>query len=512
MKKLTNKLIVTIVIVATIVGLSICKVEAKTTSSTSNKQTVSKKSTIAKKVKVTKVKINKVSTLYLGQKTTLKATITPSNASNKNVTWKSSNSKIIKVVDAKKGIIQAKKVGKATITATATDGSGKKASITINVKKCNHSEKCKEIKPYDANYNLVQYRCKQCNQIISTKKEKKFDASSYKGVWQWYNGMDIPETELIINKIEGEKVKFDIEMYRLASFENVAGVLSGNVITFNIKEDPDMNIKGKIVLNNNKVILNIEESSWDNIKKGETTFKKKSKYSSLRNYVYYNFAEYKGVWQYFESENKDIPETELIINKVDDEKINFDIEMYRISSFNNINADVIGNIVSFDATNEEGWNIKGKISLEHDVIILDIEQSSVDIIKTNSTWFWRKNKTQKSILKGYSNNALKSYKGVWQYFDGMDIPETELIINKIDSKNVDFDLHMYRIAGFENVTGVVSGNTATFSIIEDNELVIKGKIVFGNNKVTLNIEKSSWDYIKTGKTVFNKKSNNSILK
>ena len=83
---------------------------------------------------VTKVKLNKTkSTMTIGKKQTLKATVTPKKASSKAVVWKSSNKKVATVTS--KGVVKAKKAGTATITATAKDGSGKKASCKVTVKK-----------------------------------------------------------------------------------------------------------------------------------------------------------------------------------------------------------------------------------------------------------------------------------------------------------------------------------------------------------------------------------------
>ena len=83
---------------------------------------------------VTKVKLNKTkSTMAVGKKQTLKATVTPKKASSKAVVWKSSNKKVATVTS--KGIVKAKKAGTVTITATAKDGSGKKASCKVTVKK-----------------------------------------------------------------------------------------------------------------------------------------------------------------------------------------------------------------------------------------------------------------------------------------------------------------------------------------------------------------------------------------
>ena len=89
-------------------------------------------------IKVSKITIatttsNKIAT---GKKVTLKATVTPSNAYNKGVTWKSSNTKVATVSSS--GVVTTKKKmgGKTvTITATAKDGSGKKALYKIYVMK-----------------------------------------------------------------------------------------------------------------------------------------------------------------------------------------------------------------------------------------------------------------------------------------------------------------------------------------------------------------------------------------
>ena len=61
----------------------------------------------------------------------LKAAAKPTNA-EQTVTWKSSNTKIATV--DKNGKVKAKKKGTCTITCTAKDGSGKKATCKITVK------------------------------------------------------------------------------------------------------------------------------------------------------------------------------------------------------------------------------------------------------------------------------------------------------------------------------------------------------------------------------------------
>ena len=85
-------------------------------------------------VKVTSVTVGHTALkLIPGKSYTEKATVKPANATNKAVTWKSSNTKIATV--SQSGTITAKAKGTATITVTAKDGSGKKATCKVTVGK-----------------------------------------------------------------------------------------------------------------------------------------------------------------------------------------------------------------------------------------------------------------------------------------------------------------------------------------------------------------------------------------
>lgn len=81
---------------------------------------------------VSSVKLSKASaTINKGKTLTLKATVSPKSASNKTLTWKSSNKKVATV--SSKGVVKAVNAGTAKITATANDGSGKKYTCTVKV-------------------------------------------------------------------------------------------------------------------------------------------------------------------------------------------------------------------------------------------------------------------------------------------------------------------------------------------------------------------------------------------
>lgn len=80
-----------------------------------------------------KVALNRKSaSIYKGSTVKLSATVSPSNTTNKKVTWSSSNSQVAKVSSA--GVVTGVKAGTAKITARTADGTKITASCTVTVK------------------------------------------------------------------------------------------------------------------------------------------------------------------------------------------------------------------------------------------------------------------------------------------------------------------------------------------------------------------------------------------
>lgn len=102
------------------------------TAKTIDGSNISAKCTVTVKQPVTRISLSKKATMYIGKKLTLKAKVNPANASNKALTWKSSNTKIAKV--ASNGVVTGVKAGTVKITATAKDGSRKSATCTVTVR------------------------------------------------------------------------------------------------------------------------------------------------------------------------------------------------------------------------------------------------------------------------------------------------------------------------------------------------------------------------------------------
>lgn len=89
--------------------------------------------TVSLPVLATGISLNQTTLSFsaANQTATLIATVTPSNATNKDVTWKSSNTTVATVSNA--GVVTSIANGTATITATTTDGTNLSATCEVTV-------------------------------------------------------------------------------------------------------------------------------------------------------------------------------------------------------------------------------------------------------------------------------------------------------------------------------------------------------------------------------------------
>lgn len=119
----------------------VCPYSSSASSSSSKSSTSSSSSSSSNEepntVEVTEIEIDKIiGIVEVGESKFLTATITPSNASDKSITWKSSDESIATVNST--GMIHAIKPGVVTITATSSNG--KTNSIEIEVKEKQSTE------------------------------------------------------------------------------------------------------------------------------------------------------------------------------------------------------------------------------------------------------------------------------------------------------------------------------------------------------------------------------------
>lgn len=133
-KKVTYKTSKKSVVTVSSSGKLKAKKNGKATITVISKKNKKKKATLKVIVgtPVTKVKLNTTSlSLKVGATYKLKSTLSPKKPSVKGVTYSSANASVATVSST--GTVTAKKVGSTKITATAKDGSGKKATVSVSV-------------------------------------------------------------------------------------------------------------------------------------------------------------------------------------------------------------------------------------------------------------------------------------------------------------------------------------------------------------------------------------------
>ena len=134
-------------------------------------------------VKVTGISLNKTKlNLTQGQSSKLTATVKPTNATNKNVIWKSSNSSVVSVDS--NGNIKALKVGSATITVTTKDG-GYTAEAKIEVGEAASGENVVKVK--GVTLNKTELTLTEGNKTKLTATVNPGDATNKNVTWESSN-------------------------------------------------------------------------------------------------------------------------------------------------------------------------------------------------------------------------------------------------------------------------------------------------------------------------------------
>ena len=157
----------------------------------------------------------KEAVLEVGKNVTLTATILPENATNKSVTWKSTNTSVATVADGK---VTAVAVGTAKIIATTTDGTNLSAECAVTV--LNKKEDT-GITP-----SVVTYINASGTQLPDAASTNFYNS----GAVGWYANQSTISDNTFVNQLSsygGTQVvlaKFDLSEYQLSEGEEIETV------------------------------------------------------------------------------------------------------------------------------------------------------------------------------------------------------------------------------------------------------------------------------------------------
>lgn len=167
------------------------------------KSSVSTINVLAKSIHATGIKLNKTTlNLKNGTKEKLKATVTPNNTTDGNVTWKSSNKKIAKVTS--RGNVYAKSVGECTVTATTANG--KKVTCKVKVVPGTAT-----IKATNNGYNSIKLTWNKLGDVTGYWIYRKTPGSKYKTIAK-VSGTTVSYKDK--NLVTGQKYYYKIKGYK----------------------------------------------------------------------------------------------------------------------------------------------------------------------------------------------------------------------------------------------------------------------------------------------------------
>lgn len=148
--KVINKLLSVIMVMLMMVSLLTVSVYAEDSSSVGTGQTMA----TSEEYPVTDISVSlDASVMTVLGTQAASAVIIPSNATNKSVTWSSSDTTVAQI-DSETGVISAKRKGTATIRAAASDGSGVVGSAQLTVQGSSEGGLLSVVKPGGFTFNL----------------------------------------------------------------------------------------------------------------------------------------------------------------------------------------------------------------------------------------------------------------------------------------------------------------------------------------------------------------------
>ena len=161
----------------------------------------------------------------------LVATVTPDGATNKALTWSSSDQGVASVDT--NGLVTANKSGKATIQAEATDGSGVHATCEVTVA-CDHvSDEGTVVKqPTCSEEGLKRYSCVKCGETLREEPLPKTDHDFYRSETE-YDEKGNPY--YILNCWNCDETREEHDRVLWVSGPDIKYLTSGKSVTFEAK-------------------------------------------------------------------------------------------------------------------------------------------------------------------------------------------------------------------------------------------------------------------------------------
>ena len=216
-------------------------------------------------------------TLEVGETTTLQATITPDNATNKNISWSSENENIASVDD--NGEVTAQGAGETTIIVTTEDGK-KTATCIVTVTEPEPEPEPEEIKVENVTLNSQNEELEIGETVTLVETITPSDATNKNVTWNSDNTDVATVNNGVVTAVGEGTANITVitqdenktATCRVTVIKEVEEIIS--TISYDITELTNKNVIASITFNKNDVTITNNEGSNQYIfdKNGEFTF------------------------------------------------------------------------------------------------------------------------------------------------------------------------------------------------------------------------------------------------